>query len=328
MALDPQASRFLERLHRLNLPPIWEIGEAAIREAQWEESAAAAFTPDPRFTAITDVVISRDLEVIDERPVVSATSAQPLVANHGQLTVRRYEPVGSNGDVCIYFHGGGWVIGSVVFFDPLVRELALASGMTFVSVEYRLSPEHPFPAATLDAELALRWVQSQVADGGKIAVAGDSAGANLAAALCLMTRDCGEPLPAAQVLFYPVTDADFERPSYLANREGYFLSRQDMQWFWSQYVAEPEERLNPYASPLQGELGGLPPARICVAGHDPLHDEGRLYAEKLVAAGVAVDFVEYPGMIHGFVKRFPEFEAGRTEIREAGQFLRRVLGER
>jgi acetyl esterase len=324
MPLEADAVRFLDQLNALHLPPVSELGAVAIRKAQWEEAATAAFATDDRFEMIDDVCINRETQLIS-RDVVRASAVRPLLSDDDQLTLRIYRPQGASGHICLYFHGGGWAIGSVVYFDSLVRQLALASGMTMVSVEYRLAPEFPFPAATIDAELAARWVCSQLLPGQKYAVAGDSAGANLATVLCQMLRDRGEHLPAAQVLFYPVTDANFESSSYEAYRAGYFLSREDMKWFWSLYQPQVAERSHPYASPLQGNLRGLPPARICVAGYDPLYDEGTLYADNLQVAGNDVEFVEYPGMIHGFVKRFTEFASGRQEIIAAGDYLRRKV---
>jgi len=325
MPLEADAVRFLEKLHALHLPSVRELGAVAIREAQWKEASEAAFIADDRFEIIEDVCIDRELQPIS-RSAIGSSPVRQHVSNDCQLAMRIYRPQSSSGSLCLYFHGGGWVIGSVVYFDSLVRELALASGLTMVSVEYRLAPEYPYPAAIKDAELAARWVRSQLQPGQKYAVAGDSAGANLAAVLCQKLRDCREHVPAAQVLFYPVTDANLERGSYQAFQAGYFLSRDDMQWFWSQYVPNINERQHSEASPLQGEPRGLPPARIVVAGHDPLRDEGMLYASRLQAAGNEVELVEYPGMIHGFVKRFGEFASGRQEIMAAGSYLRRMVG--
>ena len=196
-------------------------------------------------------------------------------------------------------------------------------------VDYRRAPEHKYLAAIEDGYAALQWVAQHAAelnvDPARIAVCGDSAGGNIAAVLCLMTRDRGGPPIAFQALIYPITDCDFDRPSYRDNADGYFLTTKQMKWFWNHYVGSPEQMCEPYASPLRAtSLRGLPPALIQTAEFDPLRDEGEAYAEALRAADVPVTLHRYDGLIHAFVKRVDQFDAALEAIREIGAALRRM----
>jgi acetyl esterase len=223
------------------------------------------------------------------------------------------------------------VLGSIETHDELVRRLVIESGCVFVSVDYPLAPEYKYPAAVEDSFVALGWLYDHAddlgVDPGRIAVAGDSAGGNIAAVLCHMSRDRLGPPIAAQALTYPITDCDFERPSYREHGEGYFLCRRDMRWFWNHYVGTPEQMLEPYASPMRAaSFAGLPPAYVLTAEYDPLRDEGVAYARALQQAGVPTRLREFPGMIHGFVKRWDTFDDARTATREIGTFLRQTIG--
>lgn len=261
-------------------------------------------------------------------PVPARIEDRHLHGRSGPFRIRIHTPHATAPyGACLYFHGGGWVLGSIETHDELVRRLVAESGCLFVSVDYPLAPEHKYPAAIEDSYLALRWLADHAKELGvdprRIAVAGDSAGANVAAVLCLMTRDRRGPSIARQVLIYPIADCDFDRPSYRDNAEGYFLTRSDMQWFWNHYVSAPEQMVEPYASPLRApSLAGLPPALVLTAEFDPLRDEGVEYARKLQSAGVPTTLREFPGMIHGFVKRWDTFDDARTATREIGAFLR------
>lgn len=264
-------------------------------------------------------------------PTPARTEDRWLTGRCGQFRVRIHTPAGAGPfGGCLYFHGGGWVLGSIETHDELVRRLTVLSGCVFVSVEYPLAPEFPYPTAIEDSYAALQWMRDRAAelqvDPRRIGVSGDSAGANIAAVLCLMSRDRQGPSIAAQALTYPITDCDFERNSYRANAEGYFLSRKDMQWFWKYYVTNPSQMTEPYASPLRAEsLAGLPPALVLTAEYDPLHDEGIAYAQALQSAGVSTVHREFPGMIHGFVKRWETFDAARAATGEIAEFLKREL---
>ncbi|CAL9438571.1 Acetyl esterase [Actinosynnema sp. ALI-1.44] len=233
--------------------------------------------------------------------------------------------------VVLYVHGAGWVFGNNHTHDRLAREIAAGTGAAVVFPDYSLSPEAKYPTALNEIQAAARWVVEHGHDHGldpsRIAVAGDSVGGNMAAALTLSARD----IPfAGQVLFYPVTDAAFDTPSYHEFAEGYFLRRDAMQWFWDQYTTSDAERAQITASPLRAttdELRGLPPALVITAEADVLRDEGEAYANNLRAAGVPVTAVRYQGVIHDFVmlNALRGTHAAEAAITQAVAFLRTVL---
>ena len=247
------------------------------------------------------------------------------------IPLRIYRPRdASHLPVILYFHGGGWVIGDLDTHDNTCRRLALASGCAVVSVHYRRAPEDPFPAAAEDCFAALRWVAAEAGrldvDGQRIAVAGDSAGGNLAAVVSLMARDRGGPALSFQLLIYPVTDYRCDSDSMVENAEGYFLTRAAMQWFWRQYAGDAPTAV-PYHSPLLAEsLADLPPALVITAEYDPLRDEGEAYARRLLESGVPAALRRYDGMIHGFVAMAGVLPQGSEAIAAAGGDLRRALG--
>jgi acetyl esterase len=216
----------------------------------------------------------------------------------GPVPVRLYTPLQDRGRVITYLHGGGWVVGDLDTHDPVCRRVANAVGATVVSVDYRLAPEHPHPAPLDDAMAALAWT-ADLHPGKPHVVAGDSAGASLAAGAALRARDENGPVLAAQLLVYPATDPRMDTPSVRENGEGYFLTRTDMAWFYDQYTA-PGQRTEPVIDLLQADLVGLPPAVVATAEFDPLRDEGDAYADRLRSAGVTVRHVPGPGLIHGY----------------------------
>jgi acetyl esterase len=226
----------------------------------------------------------------------------------------------------VYFHGGGFVFGNLDTHDAVCRALAKESGAVVVSVDYRLSPEHKFPAAVDDSYAATLWVAANAEklgiDARRIAVGGDSAGGNLATVVAMRCRDAGGPKLAAQVLLYPVTDSSsYETDSHRDFAEGYFLTSAGMAWFTSHYLASADQKTHPEVSPLLApNLSGLPPALVITAEFDPLRDEGEAYAKRLQQAGVAVTVSRYPGMIHGFVSMRGVLEGGRQAIQEAARF--------
>jgi acetyl esterase len=248
----------------------------------------------------------------------------------GEIPVRIYTPEGEAPlPVVVFFHGGGWVIGSLDTHDGLCRALARAVPAIVVAVDYRLAPENPFPAGLDDSYAALGWVAENSAsfggDPARLAVAGDSAGGNLSAAVTLLSRDRGGPAIAHQLLIYPATNLRGDTVSMRENAEGYFLTRSLMAWFGSQYVTHEQTAL-PHASPLLApDLAGLPPATVITAEFDPLRDEGEAYAARLRESGVAVDGVRYDGMIHGFIT-MPIFRQAGEAIALAVTGLGRYVG--
>jgi acetyl esterase len=205
----------------------------------------------------------------------------------------------------VFFHGGGWVIGDLETHDRLARRIARDAGCLVVAVHYRRAPEHRYPAAADDAYAATAWVAEHAAELGadpaRLAVVGDSAGGNLAAVVAQMARDRGGPPIAFQLLVYPVIDHSFETDSYRDNAEGWMLTAKHMRWYWDQYLGPDGDGTDPYASPLRGDLAGLPPAHVVTAEYDPLRDEGDAYADALRAAGVDVTLQCADGMWHGFL---------------------------
>jgi acetyl esterase len=249
----------------------------------------------------------------------------------GEIPLRIYRPEGRAPlPALVYFHGGGWVIGSIETHDGTCRELANKVGCAVISVDYRLAPEHRYPAAAEDCFAATAWVAANAGalgvDPARIAIGGDSAGGNLTAAVALMARDRRGPKLRHQLLVYPVTDADFTRPSYRENAEGYLLTTKAMEWFWGHYVPDPVQRGEAYAAPLRAkDLTGLPPALVITAEYDPLRDEGEAYAERLRQAGVPTALRRYDGAIHGFFAMGLLSQVARDAIDAAADALRRAL---
>jgi acetyl esterase len=249
------------------------------------------------------------------------------------IPVRIYTPKGAGPfPVLVYFHGGGWVLGSLESWDAPSRMLTNAVECVTVSVDYRLAPEHKFPKPAEDCYAATQWVADNAAsidgDPARIAIGGDSAGGNLAAAVALMARDHGKPRIAFQLLVYPVTDASMDSGSIKECADGYFLTREMMAWFWKQYVRDSADRAHPYASPLRSQnLRGLPPALVITAEFDPLRDEGEAYAARLRAAGVAVVSTRYDGTIHGFFLMPSVLDQGKKAVAEAVSALRAAFGK-
>jgi acetyl esterase len=309
--IDPQARGFLEKLNAAALPTTDELTPAQAR-VQMEVSSRFLGRP-PRVSKAWDVKIE---------------------GLGGPVPVRILRPAFPDSDplpVVVYYHGGGWVVGGPASHEGLCRALANASGALVAAVGYRLAPEHPFPAAVDDAFAAYSWFRSSAnevgGDPSRVAVCGDSAGGNLATVAALMARDRGVAGPTLQVLAYPALDCDFETESYRRFAEGFFLTRGEMAWFWDQYVPDFADRLRPYASPMRAEdLSGLAPALVLTAGYDVLRDEGERYAGRLRAAGVATTLSRYPGMIHGFLRRYPFFDEGRRGVDEIATALRRAFG--
>ncbi|MBF8733675.1 alpha/beta hydrolase [Pseudomonas guariconensis] len=249
----------------------------------------------------------------------------------GLLPARLYRPMaGEDLPLLVFFHGGGFVIGTLDTHDNLCRTLAVETRAVVVSVAYRLAPEARFPAAPEDCYAATRWLAEHAAelgvDASRLALAGDSAGGNLAIAVSRLARERQGPAIRHQCLFYPVTDAARDSASYRDFAEGYLLSRAMMGWFWAQYLEHPEQGADPLASPLRDDdLQGLPATTLLTAEHDPLRDEGEAFAERLQAAGVAVRVQRCDGMVHGFISMAPFVEAAARALQGAAADIRRAL---
>ena len=286
--LHPQARALLNLIEERNVPPTHTLTPAQAR-AMYRERRF--FTqPDP-----PEVALVRDLAV---------------PGPGGDIALRLYRPAGSSWGsvlpVLVYYHGGGWVIGDLDTHDTLCRELANGSGCAVVAVDYRMAPEHRFPAAALDAIAAARWVHDNATllhlDAARMAVGGDSAGGNLAAVVAQAARDEGGPPLAFQLLIYPATDNRRTAPSHQTNGQGYLLTRETIGYFHDHYITEASQDLDWRASPLlRDSLAGLPPALVLTAGYDPLRDEGLQYAQRLTEAGNRATLVCFERQIHGFI---------------------------
>jgi acetyl esterase len=284
------------------------------------------------------------LAAMMSREDVASVADRSVPTPAGDVPVRVYVPLGDGAagadaadggrarPVLVYLHGGGWTMGSVETHDNTCRSLANGSGAVVVSVEYRLAPEHPYPAALDDCEAAIRWVADNAGelgvDAGRLAIGGDSAGGNLAAVLAQRLRDGGPPI-RFQLLVYPAVDMTLAHPSFEENAEGYFLTKGAMLWFGHNYLGAVEiDPTDPRVSPLLAApeaLAGLPPALVITAEYDPLRDEGEAYAAALRAAGVEATATRYDGVIHGFFQLPDAIPEGKAAIDEACVALRRAL---
>ena len=311
MPLDPQAKAILDQFASMGGPQLHEMSVAQARE-----------------------LILGMVALAGEPESIARIENRTVPGPAGEIPIRIYAPVGTAPfPVLVYFHGGGWVIGNLDTHDGICRSLANRVGCLVVSVDYRLAPEHTFPAAPEDCYAATRWLAEHAGslggDKGRIAVGGDSAGGNLAAVVALMARDRGGPKLAFQLLVYPATDTDFETRSYRENSEGYFLARADMVWFWNHYAPRDEDRRNPYASPLRAaSLRGLPPALVITAEFDPLCDDGNAYAARLREDGVPVRLSRQDGLIHGFFQMGAVIDRGRASVDEAARALKDAFATR
>jgi acetyl esterase len=261
---------------------------------------------------------------------VASVQDRAIPGPAGDLPVRVYTPEGEPPfPIVVWFHGGGWVVGSLDTYDPLCRALAAAVPAVVVSVDYRLAPEHRYPAAVEDAYAATLWASRNAAQLGgaqhRLAVAGDSAGGNLAAVVALGARDRGGPAIAFQLLVYPVLDAAADTASWREHAEGFHLTAAGMRWYWDHYLGGADGAA-PDASPLRAaSLGGLPPALVICAEHDVLRDEGEAYAARLRQAGVAATVSRYPGVVHGFFRWRAVTGAAEAALQEAAAALRSAL---
>ena len=290
-----------------------------------EEMAAAGGTPLHEGTPEEARALGPMLaELAGPGPAMARVEEHAIAVSDGEVQLRVLVPIEPPRGVFVYYHGGGWVLGSIDESDTVARKLAERTSCAVVLVEYRLAPEHRYPTAVDDSYAALEWVGEHLrAITGKdvpLIVGGDSAGGNLAAVVALRARDRNGPRIALQVLIYPVTDADFDRPSYTDPANELLLTRDGMIWFWDHYLPDASRRSEPDASPLHAtDLAGLPPAVVMTAEHDPLRDEGESYAARLADAGVPVDFKRHAGQLHGFFSllMLPGSERGFQQVVKA-----------
>jgi acetyl esterase/lipase len=304
--LDPHARRLLDMLAAGRLGPPGRLTPTEMREG---------------FARLTQVAGVRG------EPIAAVEDAA-LPGPGGPLPIRIYRPTAPTSAGLLYFHGGGGIFGSIDTHDGLARMLANASGCCVISVEYRLAPEHGFPAGVEDACAALDWLMRHASDLGidrdRIAVGGDSAGGNIAAVVCQLARERAGPRVALQVLLCPVTDMADESGSRRSLAEGFFLDKPTIDWILENYCPAPLDRADPRISPLRAaDLSGLPPAHIHTAEFDPLRDEGAAYAARLQGAGVPVSYTCHPGMLHHFYGLAGAIPYGREAIKSAG----RAIGE-
>lgn len=311
MPLDPEAKAMLEAMAAAPKFDLFSVPHTVVRQAFGTLPGGAPGSPIEMAS-----VESRDID-----------------GPGGKIPLRIYKPTGGaeTKPGIVFFHGGGFVLCNLDTHDTTCRQLARGTDSIVVSVDYRLAPEAKFPAAPEDCYAATQWTAFHARqlgiDASRIAVAGDSAGGNLAAVVALMSRDRGGHLPVHQLLIYPVTDFAFETPSYVANGEGYFLSTDMMRWFWHHYLESDDEGANPLASPLRAQnLAGLPAATVLTAEYDPLRDEGRAYAQRLAAAGVPTQYTNYDGVFHGFFGMTEQLPRARQAVDEACAALRKAFG--
>jgi acetyl esterase len=308
--VDPHIAAVLAMMDEAGMPPMYE-GSPEAGRAQYLALTHGARTPE-------------------QLVPVASTEDRTVPGAEGELRARVYRPEGEGPFATVaFFHGGGWVIGDLETHDNMARNVCRGTGALVIAIDYRLAPEHPFPAAAEDAVVAARWVAAHLDELGgdrRLAVAGDSAGGNLAAVVAQVLHADGTPL-VGQFLIYPAVDAEGDYPSRVENAKGYFLEQPTMDWFYGHYAGAWEDAKDPRLSPLHGaDLSGLPPAVIVTAEYDPLRDEGEAYGEALRTAGVDADVHRYDGMIHGFFDMGTVSPAAQAAIDEScarfGQLLR------
>ncbi len=300
-------------------------------QAMFEQLAANV--PAPKLSELPIAVAREGYRM--SRPVnpdlaIHAIENRTIDGPMGNIPIRIYRPAGDGlFGTLVYFHGGGWVIGDLDTCDSVCREIATLAGVVVVSVDYRLAPEHVFPAAVNDCYAAVLWAAehaTELAGNGKIGVAGESAGGTLATVMAQMTRDQGGPALAFQGLFYPVIEADMNRQSWSDNGAGYLLETAIMEWFWETYCATVTDRDDPRTSPIKAaNLANLPPALVLTAEYDPLRDEGEAYGEALQAAGSKAQIMRCEGLVHDFLSTAAVFDCSRGPLLATVEQLKTYL---
>jgi acetyl esterase len=310
MPLDPIMKAFIDQMALQPAPKMYELPAPAARMM---------------FAAIMEMTGPKDVPI---GKVANLTCPGP----GGDIPLRIYTPVAAAAETLpalLFFHGGGFVIGNIDTHDGLCRILANEAGVRVIAVDYRLAPEHKYPAAIEDAYAALAYVEANAAqlgvDANRLAVGGDSAGGAISAVLTQMTKEKGGPSIAFQLLFFPVTQIGEETTSLKNYAEGFVLERAGLEWFYKNYVPAGADRKDPAISPLYGSVEGLPPAYLTVAEFDPLHDEGLEYGRKLKAAGVPCEIVDYPGLVHDFIYFQSVLPQAAVALKAAAQALKKAL---
>ena len=313
LTVENNTKLFLEKLQQSGGPPLYTL------------------TPSEARTVLSGLQAAP----IEKLPAEIENKTIPVGPND-EISIQIVKPPGTGNEtlpVVMYFHGGGWVLGGFDTHERLLRELANGAHAAVVFVNYTRSPEAKYPIPIEEAYTATKWIaengQTLNLDPSRLVVAGDSVGGNMATAVALLAKERGGPPIIFQLLFYPVTDANFDTPSYLAYQEGYFLTREAMKWFWDNYLSNDTNRKEPTVSPLQAsveQLSGLPPALVIVGENDVLRDEGEAYAHKLMKAGVPTTATRYLGTIHDFVMLNPitDTPASRGAIDQAAHTLREI----
>lgn len=304
--LDPDVAAVIDEFEAAGVPPWHALSVESARRLEDELFSAGS---GPALPTVRDVAID---------------------GPGGELPLRVYRPAADDPPTLVYYHGGGWVLGTLDSVDDICRHLAARAGCLVVSVGYRLAPEHPFPAAVDDAYAALTWASRYAGDlggdPGRLGVAGTSAGGNLAAATALRAREGGPDL-AGQFLGYPIVDPALDTDSYRAHADGPLLTKADMAWFWDQYLRSPAGAHHPFANlSTVRNHDGLAPATVLTAGHDVLRDEGVAYAEALGSAGVPTDHDHYPSLVHGFLSLTDEVAAADAAMDALADRVRSRLG--
>ena len=312
MALDPQAKALIDQMTAAGQPPIHTMTPEAARQM---------------YEMTSPMLDAQGVEVAGQED-------RKIPGPSGEIPIRIYSPLEANGGplpLMVFFHGGGFVVGSINTHNVTCKLLANACGCKLISVDYRMAPGSKFPIPVLDCWAATQWAAENAAelgaDASRLAVAGDSAGGNLAAVMTQIARQEGGPSIAYQMLIYPVTDTGNDTESRNEFATGYFLEKAGMDWFHDQYTSSETDWADFRCSPLKAEdFSGLPPAHVVTAGFDPLRDEGIAYADKLKAAGVPTTHINYEGMIHGFFNMTGVIDEARRAISTAGEEFKRVLG--
>lgn len=311
--LDPQVAAMRARRAETSTPPLYTLSLAEARAADLADIRAASGGGEP----------------------VGAVADRQIPGPGGPLPIRIHHPTAQHEaepprPALVYFFGGGWTLGTLDTCDAICRSLTNAAGCVTVSIQYRLAPEHPFPAAIDDCYAGISWVAEHAAELGvdpdRLAVGGDSAGGNLAAAVSIAARERGGPALRHQLLVYPNTDYKADTASLREGVDEFLFNRWSVAWYWSHYLTSEADGLNPLASPLRAEdLSGLPSATVITAEFDPLRDEGEQYAQRLREAGVPVEARRYDGMIHGFFAMAGTLDRGREAIKYAAERLAAAL---